>query len=87
MVQRYGEYTYRQGLMRGIVGGERRGKETDGCPLIWTEFQGSHLDCSSHNVRSSPHKRGVKIPLACKNKWSSMSSTHFLLLITDIYYT
>jgi hypothetical protein len=33
MVQRYGEYTYRQGWMRGIVGGERRGKEMDRCPL------------------------------------------------------
>jgi hypothetical protein len=33
MVQRYGEYTYRQGWMRKIVGEERRGKETDRCPL------------------------------------------------------
>jgi hypothetical protein len=33
MVPRSGEYTYRQGWMRGIVGEERRGKETDGCPL------------------------------------------------------
>jgi hypothetical protein len=33
MVQRYGEYTYKQGWMRGIVGEDRRGKETDRCPL------------------------------------------------------
>jgi hypothetical protein len=33
MVQRYGEYTYRQGELRGIVGEERRGKEMDRCPL------------------------------------------------------
>jgi hypothetical protein len=26
MVPRYGEYTYRQGWMRGIVGEERRGE-------------------------------------------------------------
>jgi hypothetical protein len=30
MVQRYGEYTYRQGEMRGIVGKEGIGRETDG---------------------------------------------------------
>jgi hypothetical protein len=33
VIPRYGEYTYRQGWMRGIVGEERRGKEIDGCPL------------------------------------------------------
>jgi hypothetical protein len=33
MVQRYREYTYKQGELRGIVGEERRGKETDRCPL------------------------------------------------------
>jgi hypothetical protein len=33
MVQRYGEYTYRQGELRWIVGKERRGKEMDRCPL------------------------------------------------------
>jgi hypothetical protein len=33
MVQRYGEYTYKQGKLRGIVGEERRGKETDRCLL------------------------------------------------------
>jgi hypothetical protein len=27
MVQRYGEYTYKQGELRGIVGEERRGEE------------------------------------------------------------
>jgi hypothetical protein len=32
-LQRCGEYTYKQGELRGIVGEERRGKETDGCPL------------------------------------------------------
>jgi hypothetical protein len=38
MVPRYGEYTYRQGWMRGIVGEESRGKETDGYPLtvVWS---------------------------------------------------
>jgi hypothetical protein len=30
MVQRYGEYTYRQGELRGIVGEERRGEERRG---------------------------------------------------------
>jgi hypothetical protein len=33
MVQRYREYIYKQGELRGIVGEERRGKETDRCPL------------------------------------------------------
>jgi hypothetical protein len=33
MVQRYGEYTYEQGELRGIVGEERRGQEMDRCPL------------------------------------------------------
>jgi hypothetical protein len=33
MVLRYGEYTYRQGELRGIVREKRRGKETDRCPL------------------------------------------------------
>jgi hypothetical protein len=33
MVQRYGECTYRQGEMRGILGEERIGKEMDRCPL------------------------------------------------------
>jgi hypothetical protein len=32
-LQRCGKYTYKQGELRGIVGEERRGKETDGCPL------------------------------------------------------
>jgi hypothetical protein len=46
VVQRYGEYTYRQGEIRGIVGKERIGKEMDGyhltprthsttCPIGW----------------------------------------------------
>jgi hypothetical protein len=32
-LQRCGEYTFKQGELRGIVGEERRGKATDGCPL------------------------------------------------------
>jgi hypothetical protein len=28
-----GRYTYKQGELRGRVGEDRRGKETDGCPL------------------------------------------------------
>jgi hypothetical protein len=43
MVQRYGEYTYRQGWMRGIVGGKRRGKEMDGCFLTRRDPSFSHL--------------------------------------------
>jgi hypothetical protein len=35
-LQRCGEYTYEQGELRGIIGEERRGKETDGCPLTPT---------------------------------------------------
>jgi hypothetical protein len=31
--QRCGGYTYEQGGLRGRVGNERGGKETDGCPL------------------------------------------------------
>jgi hypothetical protein len=38
MVQRYGEYTYRQGELRGIVGKERRGKEMDRCPLTVVSY-------------------------------------------------
>jgi hypothetical protein len=52
MVQRYGEYTYRQGWMKGIVGEERRGKEMDRCSLtdtvldsVWNTY------VSSSNVR------------------------------------
>jgi hypothetical protein len=33
MVQKCGGYTYKQGELRGRVGKERGGKETDGCPL------------------------------------------------------
>jgi hypothetical protein len=33
VVLRYGEYTYRQEWMRGIVGEEGRGKKMDGYPL------------------------------------------------------
>jgi hypothetical protein len=39
VVQRYGEYTYRQGEMRGIVGEERIGKKMDGCPLTLPPLQ------------------------------------------------
>jgi hypothetical protein len=35
VLQRCGEYTYEQGESRGIVGEERRGKETDGCLLTY----------------------------------------------------
>jgi hypothetical protein len=34
MLQRCGGYTYEQGELRGRVGEERGGKETDRCPLI-----------------------------------------------------
>jgi hypothetical protein len=33
VLQRCGEYIYGQGELRGRVGKERGGKETDGCPL------------------------------------------------------
>jgi hypothetical protein len=36
VLQRCVEYTYKQGELRGIVGEERRGKETDRCPLTPT---------------------------------------------------
>jgi hypothetical protein len=38
VVQRCGEYTYRQGEMRWIVGEKGIGKEMDGCPLtVWCQ--------------------------------------------------
>jgi hypothetical protein len=36
VLQRCGEYTYGQGELRGRVGKERGGKETDRCPLTGT---------------------------------------------------
>jgi hypothetical protein len=49
MVQRCGEYTYKQGELRGIVREERRGKETDGCPL--TDYhQHDHGHSQHHSM-------------------------------------
>jgi hypothetical protein len=49
VVQRYGEYTYRQGEMRGIVGKERIDKENRWMsPYITPPSKGSimmHEDC------------------------------------------
>jgi hypothetical protein len=38
VLQRCGEYTYRQGELRGRVGKERGGKEIDRCPLTLARY-------------------------------------------------
>jgi hypothetical protein len=37
--QRCGGYTYKQGELKGRVGKERGGQETDGCPLTLNQIQ------------------------------------------------
>jgi hypothetical protein len=55
MVQRYGEYTYEQGELKGIVGEERRGKETDRCPLTLPPLESAASRRAKTTVRG--HQR------------------------------
>jgi hypothetical protein len=43
MLQGCGEYTYKQGELRGVVGEERRGKEKDTCPLTTFGYESRQL--------------------------------------------